>query len=303
MAEPTNPSVAAAQTLIHDPTRGIVCTAVAMCLFPMSDAALKWLSGDYHVFQLLFLRSLFVFLPTLLFLYHAGGFRMLRSGRKKLLALRGALAFGSWSLYLLAISRMPLADATAIFFSAPLIMAALSMPLLGEPVGPRRWTAIGLGFGGVLIIVGPSAGMLGGTAMIALAAAVLFSFAQLVARRLASTESSATMVFYTTSILVVLAGAAQPFVWVTPSWRDLAVMAAAGLVTGIAQFLQTQALRFAPVAIVGSFLFTQLIWSTLYGYLLWGDLPGRSILIGGAVVIASGLYVFYRETRTRSSAS
>jgi drug/metabolite transporter (DMT)-like permease len=302
MAEPTNPSIAAAAH-IHDPTRGILCTAAAMCLFPLSDAALKWLSGDYHVLQLLFMRSLFVFLPTLFFLYRAGGVRMLRSRRKKLLGLRGMLAFGSWSLYLLAISRMPLADATAIFFSAPLIMAALSMPLLGEPVGPRRWTAIGFGFIGVLIIVDPGAGMLEGTALLALVAATLFSFAQLVARRLASTEASATMVFYTTAILVVLAGAAQPFVWITPSWRDLAVMAAAGLVTGIAQFLQTQALRFAPVVIVGSFLFTQLIWATLYGYLLWGDLPGRPILIGGAVVIASGLYVFYRETRVRRGAS
>ncbi|MFP6744268.1 MAG: DMT family transporter [Alphaproteobacteria bacterium] len=281
----------------HNPARGIMFTALAMGLFPLSDATLKWLSGDYHVLQLLFVRSLFVFLPTLFFLYYAGGLGMLRSKRKKLLVLRGMLAVGSWSIYLCAISQMPLADATAIFFSAPLIMAALSMPLLGEPVGPRRWIAIAVGFGGVVIIVDPGAGVLGGSALLVLLAATLFSFAQLAARSLSSTESSATLVFYTTTVLVLATGAVQPVVWTAMSWRDVGYVAGAGLITGIAQLCQTQSLKLAPIAIVAPFLFTQLIWATLYGYVLWGDLPSTSILVGGAVVIASGLYVLYRETR------
>lgn len=278
-------------------------TGLAMGLFPLSDATVKWLSGDYDVMQLLFVRSLFVFLPTLFFLYRAGGFGMLRSKRKKLLVVRGMLAVGSWTLYLHGISQMPLVDATVIFFSAPLIMAALSMPLLGEPVGPRRWIAIAVGFGGVIIIVDSGAGMLGGGALLVLLAATLFSFAQLAARSLGSTESSATLVFYTTTILVLASGAVQPFIWVDMSWRDLGYVAGAGLITGIAQLCQTQSLRLAPIAIVAPFLFTQLIWATLYGYVLWGDLPGPMILIGGAVVIASGLYVLYRETRVAAGNS
>jgi drug/metabolite transporter (DMT)-like permease len=283
----------------HNPARGIMFTAMAMALFPLSDATVKWLSGDYHVLQLLFVRSLFVFLPTLFFLHQAGGFKMLRSKRKKLLALRGILAVGSWSLYLFGISRMPLADATAVFFSAPLIMAALSMPLLGEPVGPRRWIAIVVGFGGVVVIIDPGAGVMGRGALLVLLAATLFSFAQIAARKLGSTESSATLVFYTTTILVVVTGAIQPFIWVPMSWRDVGFLAGAGLVTGVAQFCQTQSLRLAPIAIIAPFLFTQLIWATLYGYWLWGDLPGPSILIGGSVLIISGLYVFYREMRVK----
>lgn len=289
MTEPT--------TRPHNPARGIMFTGLAMGLFPLSDATVKWLSGDYDVIQLLFVRSLFVFLPTLYFLYRAGGLGTLRSKRKKLLVVRGMLAVGSWTLYLHGISQMPLADATAIFFSAPLIMAALSMPLLGEPVGPRRWAAIVVGFGGVIIIVDPGAGMLGGGALLVLLAATLFSFAQLAARSLSSTESSATLVFYTTTILVLATGAVQPFIWVDMSWRDVGYVAGAGLITGIAQLCQTQSLKLAPIAIVAPFLFTQLIWATLYGYVLWGDLPGASVLVGGAVVIASGFYVFYRETR------
>jgi drug/metabolite transporter (DMT)-like permease len=283
----------------HNPARGIMFTAMAMALFPLSDATVKWLSGDYHVLQLLFVRSLFVFLPTLFFLHQTGGFKMLRSKRKKLLALRGILAVGSWSLYLFGISRMPLADATAVFFSAPLIMAALSMPLLGEPVGPRRWIAIVVGFGGVVVIIDPGAGVMGRGALLVLLAATLFSFAQIAARKLGSTESCATLVFYTTTILVVVTGAIQPFIWVPMSWRDVGFLAGAGLVTGVAQFCQTQSLRLAPIAIIAPFLFTQLIWATLYGYWLWGDLPGPSILIGGSVLIISGLYVFYREMRVK----
>jgi drug/metabolite transporter (DMT)-like permease len=294
MTETISPAVAARP---HNPARGIMFTAMAMALFPLSDATVKWLSGDYHVLQLLFVRSLFVFVPTLFFLYHAGGFKMLRSKRKKLLAVRGVLAVCSWSLYLFGISRMPLADATAVFFSAPLIMTVLSMPLLGEPVGPRRWIAIVVGFGGVVIIIDPGAGMVSSGALLVLLAATLFSFAQIAARKLSSTESSATLVFYTTTILVVVTGVIQPFIWIDMSWRDVGFLAVAGLVTGVAQFCQTQSLRLAPIAIVAPFLFTQLIWATLYGYWLWGDLPGPSILIGGSVLIISGLYVFYRETR------
>ena len=154
-----------------------------------------------------------------------------------------------------------------------------------------------MGFGGVVIIVDPGAEVLGGGALLVLLAATLFSFAQLAARSLSSTESSATLVFYTATVLVLATGAVQPLVWTAMSWRDVGYVAGAGLITGIAQLCQTQSLRLAPIAIVAPFLFTQFIWATLYGYVLWGDLPGTSILVGGAVVIASGLYVLYRETR------
>ena len=132
-------------THIHAPLKGIACVALAMSLFPAQDAIVKWLSADYSVFQILFMRSIFVFIPCAVLVLRSGGFGVLRAKRPNLLVLRAALGFCAWSVYFIAISQMPLADALALIFSAPLIITALSVPLLGEAVGLRRWSAVGVG--------------------------------------------------------------------------------------------------------------------------------------------------------------
>ncbi len=284
-------------THIHAPLKGIACGIVAMGLFPAQDAIVKWLSPDYSVFQLLFMRSIFVFIPVAILVMRSGGPRVLRTKQPAMLLLRAAFSFGAWSVYFFAISQIPLADAMALVFSAPLIITALSVPFLGEAVGLRRWVAVGVGFLGVLIMIEPGSGTLKGVALLPLVSAAFYSISMLLTRILTRREASVTMLFYSTLTILVLSGVAQPFVWVTPDWPDLGLMALMGLLTGCAQFLATQAYRFAAPAVVAPFDYTSLVWATLYGYLLFGDLPRSSVVIGAAVVIGSGLFILYRERR------
>jgi drug/metabolite transporter (DMT)-like permease len=284
-------------THIHAPLKGIACGIVAMSLFPAQDAIVKWLSSDYSVFQLLFMRSIFVFIPVAILVMRSGGPRVLRTKQPAMLILRAAFSFGAWSVYFFAISQIPLADAMALVFSAPLIITALSVPFLGEAVGLRRWVAVGVGFLGVLIMIEPGSGTLQGVALLPLVSAAFYSVSMLLTRILTRREASVTMLFYSTLTILVLSGVAQPFVWVTPDWPDLGLMALMGLLTGCAQFLATQAYRFAAPAVVAPFDYTSLVWATLYGYLLFGDLPRSAVIIGAAVVIGSGLFILYRERK------
>jgi drug/metabolite transporter (DMT)-like permease len=284
-------------THIHAPLKGIACGIVAMSLFPAQDAIVKWLSSDYSVFQLLFMRSIFVFIPVAILVMRSGGPRVLRTKQPAMLILRAAFSFGAWSVYFFAISQIPLADAMALVFSAPLIITALSVPFLGEAVGLRRWVAVGVGFLGVLIMIEPGSGTLQGVALLPLVSAAFYSVSMLLTRILTRREASVTMLFYSTLTILVLSGVAQPFVWVTPDWPDLGLMALMGLLTGCAQFLATQAYRFAAPVVVAPFDYTSLVWATLYGYLLFGDLPRSAVIIGAAVVIGSGLFILYRERK------
>ena len=284
-------------THIHAPLKGIACGIAAMTLFPAQDAIIKWLSADYDVFQLLFMRSVFVFIPVAILVMRSGGPRVLRTKQPFMLILRAASSFGAWSVYFIAISQIPLADAMALVFSAPLIITALSVPFLGEAVGMRRWAAVGVGFLGVLIMIEPGSDTLQGVALLPLVSAAFYSISMLLTRILTRREASVTMLFYSTLTILVMSSVALPFVWVTPDWPDLGLMALMGLVTGCAQFLATQAYRYAAPAVVAPFDYTSLIWATLYGYLLFGDLPRNSVILGAAVVIGSGLFILYRERR------
>lgn len=282
---------------IHAPLKGIACAALAMSLFPVQDAIVKWLSADYSIFQLLFLRSLFVFIPVAVLVARSGGPRVLRAKRPTLLILRASLGFGAWSVYFIAISQIPLADAMALVFSAPLMITALSVPLLGEIVGLRRWAAIAVGFIGVVVMVDPGAGVIRGVALLPLVSASCYSLSMILTRVLTKSESSVTMLFYSAATIMALSGLFQPFVWVTPSWPDLGLMVLTGLITGCAQYLGLQAYRYAAPAVVSPFDYTSLIWAVVLGYLVFGDVPRSSVIFGAAIVIASGLYILYRERR------
>ncbi|MFP6744802.1 MAG: DMT family transporter [Alphaproteobacteria bacterium] len=278
-------------THIHAPLKGIACGIVAMSLFPAQDAIVKWLSADYSVFQLLFMRSVFVFIPVAILVMRSGGPRVLRTKQPFMLIL------GAWSVYFIAILQIPLADAMALVFSAPLIITALSLPFLGEAVGLRRWAAVVVGFLGVLTMIESGSGTLQGVALLPLISAVLYSVSMILTRILTKREASVTMLFYSTLTVLVLSAVALPFIWVTPDWFDLGLMAVMGLLTGAAQYFATQAYRYAAPAVVAPFDYTSLIWATLFGYLLFGDIPRSGVILGAAVVIASGLFILYRERK------
>jgi drug/metabolite transporter (DMT)-like permease len=281
---------------LNEPIKGILCSLGATLIFSSQEVVFKFLAAEYSIFQLVFIRTWFAFVPALIFLHRAGGPRLLLSGNVPYLMVRGCIGFAAFSSYFYAISKMPLADASAISFAAPLILTALSVPILKEPVGVHRWAAVIVGFAGVLVIIDPGGGAFQSAALFALAAAFFYSCSAIIVRYLSGSEKSAVVVVYTLVAFLVFSGAAQPFVWVEPRGWDVAIMAVVGFTGGVAQFLMTQAYRFAPVAVTAPFDYVHLVWATIYGLAFFGDFPTLQVLAGSAVVIASGLYVVRRES-------
>ncbi|MFQ5772947.1 MAG: DMT family transporter [Kiloniellaceae bacterium] len=277
--------------------RGIALMVLAVGLFAIMDALVKWLGPTYPTLQLVFFRNLFAFVPLAVYMLRAGSLTGLRTRRPFAHAVRALVGLASLSCLFYAFAHMPLADVVAISFAAPLFVTALAVPLLGEVVGRRRWTAVLVGFLGVLIMIRPDAGVLEPVAIVALAGTVGYALVMIFVRKLSRTESSAAIVFYYSLSSTLIAGAFMPFQWVTPNAEDLVLLIAVGLVGGLAQITVTNAFRLADVSVVAPFDYTAMIWAALLGFFVWGDMPELNIWIGVAVVVASGVYIARRETR------
>jgi drug/metabolite transporter (DMT)-like permease len=285
------------------PLAGIAMMLAGIAGFAVMDATIKFLTEGYPVPQVIALRSWFG-LPILVFLaMREGGLPAMHTSRplvhigRYLLVLLLSLSF-FWAL-----SNMKLVDAVAIAFAAPIIITALSVPLLREPVGLRRWIAIGVGFCGVLIMLRPGMGVFQWAAMAALGSAVVYALLMVTTRAFKNTESTASLMLYP-QIGISLTGLLMVnFFWVTPTLFDLALFALAGFFGSIGVLCITHAFRLAPAATIAPFEYTALLWATLLGYFLWGELPDNITLLGASVVIASGLYILYRETRKTGRAS
>jgi drug/metabolite transporter (DMT)-like permease len=279
------------------PLAGIAIMIAGIAAFAVMDAIVKWLTAAYPVPQVIALRSWFG-LPILLWLaLREGGLASLYTRRpmahvgRYLLVLLLSLSF-FWAL-----SMMKLVDAITIAFAAPIIITALSVPMLRETVGLRRWIAIGVGFCGVLIILRPGTGVFQWAALAALGGALFYALLMITTRSYKRTESTASLMLYPqigislTGILMV------SFFWVTPTLADLVLFACAGFFGSIGVMCLTHAFRLAPAAAIAPFEYTALIWATLLGYLVWDELPDGITLLGASIIIASGLYIIYRETR------
>jgi drug/metabolite transporter (DMT)-like permease len=284
--------------------RGIGCIVIAMLLFTVIDTLVKWLSArGYATWQLVFCRSLFSFIPILLLIRLRGGPRLLRTARLKDHLVRAAVGLGALWTWFYSYRQLPLADAYALAFSAPLFMTALSVPLLGERVGVHRWGAVAVGFAGVLAMVQPGGGVFDAAAGWVLVSAVLYALAMIQVRGLGTTEPALTTVFYFTALCTVASALSLPLVGRWPeTWLDGGLMVAVGLLGGVAQICLTQAYRLAPVATIAPFDYTAMVWAVLLGLAVFGEAPGWPVLIGSAVVIASGLYILRREALRRPAA-
>ena len=274
---------------------GIGSCLAAVFLFSIVDATSKWLGQSFEPVQIVFLRQLFELIPISVFVWRSGGLAALRTRRPFAHALRGGLVYVSTLLFLAALRGLPLAEAVAVGFTAPLFITALSGPLLGESVGVRRWAAVLIGFLGALIMVRPGTEAFRPEALLALAAASVFALAMLLTRRLARTETSAALVTHTT----VIGGLASlPFAslaWQAPSTADLGLFALVGTAGGSAAYLLVIAYRNAPAAVVAPFYYSSLIWAAVLGWLLWRDTPEPAVWIGAAIVAAAGAYITRRE--------
>lgn len=272
-------------------------------LLTLNDAVVKLLTAGYPIGEILFVRGLFVFIPIALIAWRMGGARSLAIRRLGAQGARAGLTVVSTFFYLIALSVMPIADVVAIAFAGPLFLTALVVPLLGEPVGWRRWTAVIVGFAGVLVMFRPGGEALRWVAMLPLAGAFLGAIRDIITRRITATvalaETSVAILCFTT-IAVILAGLTTLAMgWRLPEPGDLALLAVSGLLLGAAQYLMIEAFRLAQAGLVAPFRYANVIWAVLFGFLMWGELPGPWVVIGSALVIGSGLYIFHREMRVR----
>lgn len=268
-------------------------------VFSVMDALVKDLGSRYPTLQVMFFRSLFAFVPIMLLVLHRGSLRELRMQSPLGHLLRSLVGVGAMFCFFYAYSRMPLADVVAIGFAAPVFVVALSVPLLGEKVGPRRWAAVLVGFVGVMIMLRPGPELLNSIALVPLLGTLFFAVAMIVLRKLGRSETSASVAFTFTLSCTLVSGLALPFVWVAPDGLDLALLIAVGLLGGVGQILMTTAFKHADVAIVAPFEYTAMIWATLLGFVFWREVPGLNIWVGVAIVMASGLFILFREANLR----
>jgi drug/metabolite transporter (DMT)-like permease len=291
MSAPLSPSLSSSTA-----ARAIGLMMMAVFLFAVMDAMIKWQGAVYPVLQIVFFRSAFGLLISIGPVLHDGR-RLLATKRPWLHLLRALLGFGALFCFFEAFVRMPFADVYAISFASPLFITALSVPFLGEKVGWRRWTAVGVGLVGVLLMVRPGAGVFEVAAMIALAGTLCYAVAMILVRLLARTDSNIAIVFYFGIMATFLSGLTLPFVWVTPAWEDLLWLALIGIIGGAAQLILTQSFRMAPVSLLTPFEYVAMLWAVLFGWLFWRELPDPYFYAGAPLVVASGLYILHRETR------
>lgn len=274
----------------------------ASLLVTLNDVAMKWLTDAMPVGQILCLRGLVVVSVAFGLALHEGGLHRLRVGSLGLQSLRAGLVVAGMFCFITALGLLPLADAIALLFAAPLFATALAVPLLGERVGWRRWSAVLVGFVGVLVILRPGSGAFVWAALLPLTSALLGAIRDVVTRHLSRSDSSSGILMVT-SVAVVLAGLATwPLGWAPVDLRQGALLVGAGLILALSHYLMIEALRFAEVATVVPFRYTMLIWATLFGFVFFGTTPDIGVICGALLVLVSGLYILQRERHTAASA-
>jgi drug/metabolite transporter (DMT)-like permease len=278
--------------------KGIGCMCLGVLFLALGDAVSKWLGEVHSPLQIIFFRTL-VSLPLIALLaYFAGGMRKLRTKRPKVHLLRGIIYTGTMGFFVLGLTMLPLAEATAIAFVAPLFVTLLSVPLLGERIEPPVLVASLVGFLGVLIVVRPGGDAFGIGALVLVAAALCYALMMITARRYGGREHLWAMVFYMTVVPFVLTAAALPWVWQTPHpWHWLGFWGSGVFGVGATAFI-TLAFRFAPAAIAAPFDYSAMLWAVLLGWWFWGELPDVWVWVGSVLIIGSGLAVAYMERRT-----
>jgi drug/metabolite transporter (DMT)-like permease len=297
--------------LRHDIRRGALCILAAHLLFTGMSALVKELGGRVPFVEIMFFRSAFALPVVGLIVARSGGWRLLRTRRLPghlWRALTGTLAQGC-SFF--ALTVLTLGEQSALGYTTPLFVTILAIPILGEQVGRHRWSAVLLGFVGVLVIAGGqgvfhAAGPVGTLAILGTAAAVaqgLFSaLTTLLVRQLSATETSTTIVLWQSLLMTGITLLALPFFWATPSLADLGLLVLVGLVGGVAQWLLTEAYASAQVSALGPYSYAALVWSIALGWLVWGDAPSASMLAGAALIVVAGLYILHRELVRRRAA-
>ncbi len=278
--------------------KGIACMLVAVGVFAFMDSLLKFLTEHYPTMQVSAMRG-FASLPfVLLPLVYTGRYAELKPVRWKLHLMRGLLSVFLLATFVYAIRVLSLADAYSIFLSAPLLVTALSVPILGEKVGWHRWLAIAVGLCGVLVMLRPSSSSLMTVgALAAFVSAIAYAVSVVSVRVLSKTESNTSVVFWSMAIMTLVST-----LFALPHWQPIRVehfgaIVATGALGALAVHLLTLAYRSAPASRIAPFEYSALLWGVGIDWLAWDTLPGTRVYIGGGIVVLSGLYLIWREAR------
>ena len=280
---------------------GILYMVGATIVFAASSAVSKWLVASYPIGEVLFTRTAVALLTCALFILPQTGLAVFRTRRLRHHTLRAVSQGFSQTFLLIAFSLMPLAGAIAINFSSPLFATLVSALLLKEAVGAARWAALLVGFCGVLIVTNPGAGTFQIGALFALANAILYGSVTAAVRGMTATESAETLTLYQLTLLTAFFALLLPLGWVSPTPIDAAWIVFNGVSNAVGQYWWTRALHLAPASAVAPFFYLSLIWASILGFAIWGDVPTIPLVIGSAVVVASGLFLLWRESSARQA--
>ncbi len=298
---------------------GIVCIVAAMMTLSLQDSIVKWLGATYPLHQIVLTRSLIAATITLTVLSAMSRLRDLRTRRWSLHLTRGLLLLATNSCFFLGLIAMPVAEATAMFFVAPLFITLLSAVLLGEQVGRRRLAAVLVGLAGVVIVVRPGSSLFGYVALLPVGAAATYAVMQVLTRRLGTTDSAAAMAF-SVQLIFIVAGVAMGLAvgdgrygggddpsldfllrsWRLPSGEDLPLFGLVGVLIATASILLSQAYRSTEAATIAPFEYIALPFATLWGFLFWRDVPDAVAGLGMALIVGSGVFIIWRTEQLRT---
>ncbi len=305
--------------LRRDSAKGVAFLVAGVAVFSVQDLILKLLSGDYPLHQAMVLRSLTA-IPFLLALVHyEAGLKSLFTPGTGAMIRRGGIMFLAYTAYYIALPALPMATTVALYFSAPLFITLLSVLILKEHVGPRRWLALLAGFVGVIIMVRPGGAVFEWAALLPVLSGFAYALSMISARRLGVTESAAALAFWGNAVFLAAAlvmsailgtGAygdqAHPSLafllrgWAMPSAFDAMLMMSCGIIAAAGLTLLTQAYRIAEASVVTPFEYTGLLWSVIYGWVFWQQWPDATAWGGIAIIIGAGLYVLWREQTAKA---
>ena len=294
---------------------GILCAMGAWFLFSLNDAGIKFLSGDYALHQIVLIRSVTAIIITLTILIPLeGGYSLLKTRHPFTHIVRGLCVVVANMAFFMGLASISLPEASAIFFIAPLFITALSVFLLGEKVGQKRWAAVLVGLIGVIIMLRPGTSAFQYAALLPLFAALAYAFMQILTRKLGIKEKASTMAFYIQLMFIIVCAAfgylfgdgryANPGnqslnflfrAWTHPDAKDLLIMVAIGVSSGFGGYLVSQAYRLCEATIIAPFEYMALVLAIFWGITIWGEWPDSVAWAGILLIFGSGLYVFWRE--------
>lgn len=293
----SNPRVLVAAALDTSPGASIACICAGAFFLAANDALAKWLGTSYSVTEIVFFRMLFALAPILAIGLAVAGRGAFTTQRPLVHVGRGLLATCGTFSFFFALTLLPLAETTAIAFTAPLFVTLLAVPILGERPGLKQWLATLVGFAGVLLVVQPGTDAFALAALVPLLTALSYALLMLSAGRLGRSETIWATMFYATIIPLALSAIFVPWHWKTPTAQDLPLFAAMGICGGAAMTLITQAFRIGVASIVAPFDYTGLVWAVTFGWLFWGDTLTGFAALGAMLIAICGVYLAYDHGR------